>query len=124
MKKIFVILLVVTVFTACDNEELADTRQLVFHVQSDFSNDEVKITVDGQEILNKMATTNHLLGVDPSANTSVDLIKGTHSVGIVVDGHGFMTDVVLDSDLYVGINYNRDTNEIFIVQSLQPFGYD
>jgi hypothetical protein len=124
MKKIFAALLAVVMLSACNNDEPSVEHQLAFSVQSDFDNDEIVITVDGREVMRKVVTTNHTIGAALNGQAALNLVRGTHSVAIVVNGTGFLTSVTLDANLYIGINYDRDENKISIVESLQPFAYD
>jgi hypothetical protein len=125
MTRAFLILFSATIlFAGCD-DEAAEKRQLAFSVQSDFSNDEVEIVVNGLVLLKKTVSTNHSVGADLTAQAAIDLIRGGHRAEITVNStHKLITNVILDTDLYIGVNYDRDTNEISVVQSPYPFAYD
>jgi hypothetical protein len=126
MRNIFLILIVSAMIGFGCADDSATTRNLVFHVQSAFEDDMVEIYVDdGTLVLSQEVTTNHLLGVDVNAIKTIEVTTGSHSIRVVVNGaNELRTTVSLNSDLYIGVRYDRETGELSIQQSLEPYLYD
>jgi len=123
MKQITLIVLsfVSLFFAACEKE--AKSYNLAIDLQSSFDHDNVKVFIDGHIELDRLATTNHLLGFAASTTTSRN--SGNHQVKVVVNNSISKTAVVpLNDNLFIGVNYNNQTQKITIQYSNQPFAYD
>jgi hypothetical protein len=92
-------------------------------VQSSFDGDKVQVLIDDEELINKQFQTNYSLGLSGGVVTTRD--KGRHEIKVVVNNaSGKAKNFTLDSDLYVGVNYDRQTNAVSFIFSKQPFAYD
>jgi hypothetical protein len=125
MKNVFLVLTVSALIGFGCNEN-PETKDLVFHVQSDFDDDMVEIYVDDATLVfSQKVTTNHLLGVDLNAVRTVEVETGSHSIRVIVNGADELrTTVSLNSDLYIGVTYDQEAGEVSIQQSLEPYLYD
>lgn len=99
---------------------------LNIHVQSSFEGDKVQVLIDGEELLNKQLQTNYVLDLSyPDGQILTKKQKGRHEIKVIVNDTFSKTDkFTLDSDFYIGVNYDRLTNAVSFIFSKQPFGYD
>ena len=124
MKKTTVFFLAVILFWSC-KEENVNTISLGLDVQSSFNQDNVQITIDNLEIINRPLQTNNLLGVCFDGRININLGEGKHVIKIVINKLTTKTDTFsLDKVLYIGVNYFAQKKEISLVYSDHPFGYD
>jgi hypothetical protein len=124
MKKTIFFFIAIVTLVSC-KEENTNTISLGLDVQSFFNQDNVKITIDNTEILNKQLQTNPSLGVCLDGRVSIKLREGRHVIGIMINNLGTKTETFsLINSLYIGVNYSNQTNEISLTYSDQPFGYD
>jgi hypothetical protein len=124
MKKITIFFLALSLLWSCQ-EENVNTITLGLDVQSSFNQDNVKITIDHKEIINRQLQTNNLLGVCGDGRISIKLSEGNHVIKIVVNNLTTKTETFsLNKVLYIGVNYLEQTKEISLIYSDHPFGYD
>lgn len=123
------LLLTIGILPSCKkdlNTFTVNTFTLGVDVQSSFDQDRVQVFIDGQEVINKRLQTNYSLGVcfvDGQITTTKN--EGNHKIKIIVNNAATKTETFsLNNNLYIGINYNRQTNEISIIYSNQRFIYD
>jgi hypothetical protein len=123
-KSILMLSIVVLAVAGCDDDK-PENKDLSLHVQSEFDGDQIVIEVDGKIVLDQEVTTNPVLGVDLDAMKTFSFARGVHSIKIKVnEADELITTVQLDSDLYIGVNYDRETEQLSIVQSMQRFLYE
>jgi hypothetical protein len=109
------------ILNSCTKE--LKTFDLNIAVQSSFDGDKVQVLIDYEELINKQFQTNYSLGLSGGVVTTRD--KGRHEIKVVVNNaSGKAENFTLDSDLYVGVNYDRQTNAVSFIFSKQPFAYD
>lgn len=125
MTKTFFILIAASALLISCDDGTSMMSSLSFDVQSSFDNDHVVIKVDGQEVLDENVTTNQILGVDVDARATVAVRQGKHDVHIIInDTEQLETSVTTSGDLYIGVRYDPQTNQLSIIESSEPFGYD
>jgi hypothetical protein len=125
MKKAFVILIAASALLISCDDGNSMMSSLSFDVQSSFDNDHVIIKVDGHEVLDKNVTTNHILGVDVDARATVAVRQGKHDVYIIINGtEQLETSVTTTGDLYIGVRFDPESNQLSITESSEPFMYD
>ncbi len=95
-------------------------------VQASFNQDHVVILVDGQERINQKLQTNNLLGVCiQGGQTEFGISEGRHSIIIRVNNSITKAEnLLMNKDLYIGVNYNPLAKDITLLYSSTPFGYD
>lgn len=130
MKKVYFacILLVSAVLISCkkNDNSIKLGNKLGIDIQSSFNQDRVEVLIDGQTVLDKKLSTNHLLGICwPDGQTSLLKDTGKHEIKVIVNESTIKTDsFILKDSLFIGVNYGQETDEIFLVYSEYPFGYD
>ena len=124
MKQITVFFLTLILLWSC-KEENVNTVPLGLDVQSSFNQDNVQITIDNREIMNRELQTNNLLGVCDDGRINIKLGEGKHVIKIVINNLITKTETFsLNKALYIGVNYFEQTKEISFIYSDHPFGYD
>ena len=124
IKKIAFLFLALILLWSC-KEENVNTSIVRLDVQSSFNQDNVEITIDNNEIINKQLQTNNLLGVCDDGRISIKLSEGNHVIKIMINNLTTKTETFsLNKVLYIGVNYVRQTKEISVIYSDNPFGYD
>lgn len=123
--KTYLLLFVVTLIILPGCNEEPETKKVEFHVQTEFEDDLVEIFIDDtQLVLSEKVTTSPILGVDLNAIKAIDVSRGEHRIRITVNGAKELnTTIRVDSDLFVGIRYDEQLNQISITQSLTAFLY-
>jgi len=124
-KLAFILLLTTTgILSSCKKE--AATLTLGIDVQSSFDHDNVQIFVDGHVLINKTLQTNYALGVclpDGRIMTLED--QGDHEIKVIVNNSINKTErFFLNSNLYIGVNYEPQQAGISFVYSHRSFVYD
>jgi hypothetical protein len=110
----------ITLCFACKKE----TRSfpVAVDLQSQFNNDNVNVYIDNVLVFGKIITTNDVLSL--AASTSKTLKEGQHEIKVFVNSKTLNQSFNLDSDLYIGINYNRDSSTISLRYWETPFIYE
>lgn len=120
------LLLAIAILPSCKKEEALNTFTLGIDVQSSFDGDVVQVVIDGQEVINKQLQTNYVLGVcyeDGQITTTAN--EGSHEIKVVVNNA--VTEIetfTMSNDLYIGIGFNPQTNDITFVYANERFLYD
>lgn len=126
MKKgIFITALFIAfVFVSCKKE--LNTFTIGIDVQSSFNQDSVQVLVDGQDVINSRLQTNYVLGLCPvDGQVSAIRNEGNHEIKVIVNNLITKREIIsLDNNLYIGVNYDRQTDEISFIYSNQRFLYD
>ena len=125
MKKFIIFpLLAVLIFYSCTKK--TDSLTLGIDVQSSFNQDNVRVLIDGQKLLHKQLQTNYILGVCYQDGQIVTTTKsGEHEISVIVNNTTTKTETInLHDDLYIGINYDPQRNEISFLYSAHRFMYD
>lgn len=127
--KIKVLLLpavVVLMLLSCVHEHHLQVHELSVDFQSSFDNDHVRLVIEGSEMLDRNLQTNNLLGVcTDGGQVSWALPSGEHTLTVTINGSTTnSTTVMLNRARYVGVGYNRQSNEITFQISDEPFAYD
>jgi hypothetical protein len=124
--KIIVFALALGCVIGCHREHHLRIYELGIDVQGSFENDRVKIVIDGSEMLNRNLETNNLLGVcTDGGQLSLTLPEGTHTMTVTVNQTLSKPEVIhLSHRRYVGIRFDRQSNEISFEHSDEPFAYD
>ena len=92
-------------------------------VQSFFNNDKVIVSIDNKVVLNENLTTGVILAVT-DARIVLKLKEGSHSITVTVNDVSTKTETfLLNASMYLGINYDEQSEEITIIHSDHPFGY-
>lgn len=127
MKKcIFALLLLaVVLFSSCKKEE-TNPFILGVDVQSSFNQNLVRVSIDGEDLINATLQTNYSLGVClDDGQVSAKNNKGMHEIRVTVDNAISITESFeQNNDLYIGVNYNQQTTQISLVYSDERFIYD
>ena len=126
MRKTASLILVISTFYFYSCKKGTGDITLGIDVQSSFNNNNAKILVDGQQMIDQPLQTNYALGVCPVDGQLV-LIKnqGSHELEVIVDNSISKTETFsLNKPLYIGVNYNNQTQAISFVYSNIRFIYD
>ena len=91
-------------------------------MQSNFENDNVNVYVDNVLVFESVISTNHTISL--AASTKKTLKDGQHEIKVIVNSKTHSESFNLDSDLYIGVNYNRDSKTISMIYRRTPFLYD
>ena len=125
--KIFIISLLIIclgIFNACKKEQEKDRSLLKIDLQSQFTNNHVKIYIDNRLVFDKLITTSPSIGLADSYSDT--LSNQTHKIKIIVDNQDQTEFLInLKTTTYVGLNYytNNPTHFSRMIQA-QPFMYD
>ena len=111
---------------SCSHEPTVSLVPFGIDFQSSFENDHVRLVIGGGEVLNRNLQTNHLLGVCvDGGQLSFTQPKGNVPMTVTINGSITKSETfVLSRARYVGISFNRQTNEIMFQYSDEPFVYD
>lgn len=119
------LLLATVLFSSCKKEEL-NPFTLGVDVQSSFDQDLVKISIDGEDLINTTLQTNYSLGVclvDGQVTTTKN--EGMHEIMVTVNNAISITESFeMTDDRYIGVNYNQQTTQISLVYADDRFIYD
>ena len=119
-------LLTLIVLSSCKKNH--ETFTTGIDVQSWFSKDIVQVFIDGQLIIDKQLETHPVLGVcyiNEQTSIFKEKEKGNHEIKVVVNNVVTKTQTFsLTKNVYIGVNYNKQTQEISFVYSDQRFIYD
>jgi hypothetical protein len=129
-KTAFIFLMLLGLLNACKKDSnpvpLEGDLTLGVDVQSSFEQDVVQVIIDGETVINKQLQTNYVLGVcmhDGQVITTRN--EGSHEIKVIVNNIITRSETFsMSNDRYIGINYNRQTNEITFIYSDQRFMYD
>lgn len=125
MKRFFLIQTTILALAAACDDDSATKRSVSFDVQSSFDGDHMLITLDGSEVMSQLVTTNQILGVDLNARKTLLVKPGKHHLQVIVnDDKQLTTTIRVDSDLYLGIRFDSQTQQVSITEARQPFMYD
>jgi hypothetical protein len=84
--------------------------------------------IDEKQVINEKVQTILVLGassVNGELGSRFTRPEGNHKISVMVNGDISKTDnIQLSKDLYIGVNYDRQTKEISFIYNDQPFGYD
>lgn len=124
MRKIsLVCVLVLVIFASCKKDQALYT--LGVDVQEAFEQDNVQVFIDGETVISSRLTTNHALGVCPDGIIKTSKNKGKHEIKVVINNTAVLTNSFsLKRDLYIGVEYNRQSGAISLEFSKYPFLYD
>jgi hypothetical protein len=125
MKKIILsIFLVSTLFTACrKNNGPAAEFDLGVDLQSNYKEDHVQVFIDDQSLFNSMASTNNILSLAGSIATTNT--EGRHSIKVIINDSTTVTEEFeQQSDLYIGVVFNKDLQKVSFRYSPTKFVYD
>jgi hypothetical protein len=122
-----VIILFVMALTAC-SDHAYESQNLSIDIQSGFEQDDLQLFIDDVELFRGIAQTNYALGVcsiDGTISHSKNLSASRHKIKVILNGTTTATHfVMLNRDLYVGVNYNRQQSTFGFTESGEHFGYD
>ena len=116
------ILLAVSLLTACRKEDTTPVYTLGVDLQTNFSQDNVQINIDNQPLLNRQVSSSTSIGLASSISTANT--NGTHTIQVIInDGTTFTQQFTQHGDLYIGVNYNKDTKAVSLALSEKRFTY-
>jgi hypothetical protein len=122
-KTILSIPLVLLLLVACRKTSNPTVFDLGVDIQSSFDNDKVQVFIDNQALLNTQVTTNHTLSLATSISTANT--EGIHTIKVIVNGGAAITEKFTQkTDLYIGVNYNKQNKTVSFVYSAHPFLYE
>jgi hypothetical protein len=108
---------------SCSRDSDSEKHTVGIDVQSSFEDDRVEILIDGKQIFDKTLTTNHLLGVCNDGRFTTILTEALHQIKVTVNNSITKTEFFEPvGQKYLGINF--DQQEVTIIFSETPFGYD
>lgn len=121
MKKAFLIIpLAALLLLSCRKASNPTVFSLGVDMQENFQQDNVRVYIDNQPLLNKELTSNHNLGLAGSVSTVNT--EGTHTIKVVVNDSTVITaNFTQHNDLYIGIN--KDSKGVSFVYSTHKFAY-
>lgn len=121
MKTVSLFLIASLLIFSCSDEVSLITVGV--DVQSFFNNDKVIVSIDNKVVLNENLTTGVILAVT-DARIVLKLKEGSHSITVTVNDVSTKTETfLLNASMYLGINYDEQSEEITIIHSDHPFGY-
>lgn len=122
-KAVLIIPLVLLLLIGCRKANNPTVYSLGVDMHQTFEEDNVRVYIDNQALLNKQVTTNQTLGFGGSVSTTNT--EGNHTIKVVVN------DVIVTSeefaqhsDLYIGVAFNKSTKTVSFVYSPHRFVYD
>ncbi len=126
----FIFLMLLALFSACKKDSnpgpVEGDFKLGVDVQSSFNQDMVQVIIDGETVLNKRLQTMNVLSVclvDGQVTTRRN--EGTHEIKAIVNNTVTRTETFsMNNDLYIGVNYDPQTNGVSFIYSNQRFMYD
>ncbi len=105
--------LLVLMATSCQNGTINEDERVYLHIQSSFSNDQVQVKFDGNEVYNNLVSTNHVLGLADVDSTT--LTSGNHEIAVIVNNTFTHTELFNhDQAPYICINFDDSDNTISI----------
>lgn len=108
---------------ACRKANNPTIFSLRVDLQETFEEDNVRVYIDNQPLLNKQVTTNAALGLGGSVSTANT--EGNHTIKVIVNDSVVTTENFSQkSDLYIGIGFNKAAKTVKILYSTQGFGYE
>ena len=122
-KAVLITPLALLLLTGCRKTNNPTVYSLGIDMHETFEQDNVRVYIDNQPLLNSQVTTNHTLGLGASVSTTNT--EGNHTIKVVVNDNTVTTaNFTQHSDLYIGIGYNKPTRKISLVYSAKPFVYE
>jgi hypothetical protein len=114
-------LLVVTTFFCCKKETAF--YDLGVDLQGWFAQDHVQVILDTKQEFNKQITTNPSLGYADGFLANKN--EGIHIVKIIVNNNIIKSETFsLSGTLYMGVGFDRQSNQISLHYSKNRFAYD
>ena len=111
------------ILVSCRKTDNPTVYSLGVDMQETFNQDNVRVYIDNQPLLNKELTSNHLLGLAGSVSTVNT--EGNHTIKVVVNDNTVTTQSFTQhGDLYIGIKLNKTSNAVSFVYSAKRFVYD
>jgi hypothetical protein len=81
------------------------------------------VFIDDKQVIHEQLETNLTTGVCMGIRLHKN--EGNHAIQVVINGTATKTEVFsLKDDLYIGVNYDQLSKDIFFNYNDQPFGYD
>lgn len=119
-----VLLLSLAILNAC--KKGSGEQTLGIDVQSAFNQDKVQIFIDGEEMLNQRLQTNWVLGAClPDGQITTTKSEGRHEIKVIINDIVTRTEnFSLNNPLYIGVNFDPQTNAVSFIYSGQQFIYD
>lgn len=95
-------------------------------VQSSFNQDKVKILIDGKVMIHDVLQTESSTGVCPDGGRiTTPQNEGEHEIKVILNNTDPVSTVfTLNNNLYIGINYNPQTEAVSFIYSETVFLYD
>lgn len=122
-KTILSIPLVLLLLTACRKTNNPTVFDLGVDIQASFENDKVQVFIDNQPLLNTEVTTNHTLSLATSISTANT--EGNHTIKVIVNNTVVKTESFTQkADLYIGVNFSKQSNAVSLIYAGHPFAYD
>jgi len=121
-KALLLIPLGMLLFISCRKADNPTVYSLGVDMQESFNQDNVRVYIDNQPLLNKELTSNHTLGLAGSVSTVNT--EGNHTIKVVVNDNTVTTqNFTQHGDLYIGIKLNKTSNAVSFVYSKHRFTY-
>jgi hypothetical protein len=128
MKKTHVVIILCIITLGSCRDHGYESQNLTIDIQSGFEGDDLQVLIDDVELFRGTAQTNNLLGVCSIGGTTShtkNLSAGGHKIKVILNGSTTAThSVILNSDLFVGVNYDRQQSTFSFIESGEHFGYD
>jgi len=121
-KNVLSILTAALLLTACRKEDTTPVYTLGVDLQSNFAQDNVQVNIDNQPLLNRQVSSSLSLGLASSVSTANT--SGSHTIQVIInDSTTFTQQFTQHGDLYIGVNYNKETKAVNLVVSRKRFSY-
>jgi hypothetical protein len=122
-KAVLIIPLAMLLLIGCRKANNPTVFSLGIDMHETFEQDNVRVFIDNQPLLNKQVTTNSSLGFGGSVSTANT--EGNHTIKVIVNDNTVATEEFTQhGDLYIGVAFNKSTNTVRFVYSPHRFVYD
>lgn len=122
-KTILIIPLALLLLVSCRKTNNPTVFDLRVDMQANFSEDNVRVYIDNQPLLNKKVTSDPMLGFAGSVSTANT--EGNHTIKVIVnDDIVTSQNFTQKSDLYIGVGYNKTAKTVSFVYSTDAIGYN
>lgn len=122
-KALLIIPLALLLLVSCRKTNNPTVFALRLDMQENFSGDNVRVYIDNQPLLNKKVTSDTVLGFGGSVSTANT--EGSHTIKVIVNDNIVTSEnFTQNSDLYIGVGYNKTAKRVSISYSTDVFGYN
>ena len=116
------VFLLSSLMMACRKSNGPAVYDLGVDLQGAFNQDNVQVYIDDQALFNNKASTDFSWGLASSIGTTNT--AGYHTIKVIVNDNTIVTDQFKqNSNLYIGIGYNKQLNKVSFIYSPKRFLY-